>query len=446
MRSRPIIAALLLLLASRVFASSEPLSRDEQQVFDHEERLATEIISHAKQTISSLQPQLMELESRMHSEFANKDVAYDCPGPVDDPLAIDSHTDCAQLLSQYKKCTAKKFDVAALEKALDGRIADFREAERRLDDLAAAWAQRRKQVRDQMIGDRARLGDAAPAVRRAIPQIEQEENNFYTTIDNIVLWEFNLVWELEIGEIKGMPVRDRGSGPNQYEVTYLPGEMQLKADQAKIAVADSHRELFQASCKWGVVNWRWSIDGSGSQAENDAAAVASRSVWMKCREAEDRERDSAGPALRAMRDQLIDERNSLRSGIDAWRKFCTSGHYYNGDGAAAVDAVYANQDAVNLHRANLPGRFFSAAFSPLNVGAGRDPGSETAGDRPQTQTQLPNDCWSGFKMALNGEAYPPDAQIKFPDIETSPFEFEVNLERPLDLNGVISGAADTERP
>lgn len=50
------------------------------------------------------------------------------------------------------------------------------------------------------------------------------------------------------------------------------------------------------------------------------------------------------------------------------------------------------------------------------------------------------------KFSFGSEQTPPDPEIKYPDIEAAPLWFEVNLENPVDVDDVISGAALTDIP
>jgi hypothetical protein len=228
--------------------------------------------------------------------------------------------------------------------------------------------------------------------------------------------------------------------------------MERVKDGSRINVSEAYHNLQIASCLDYIVDWNWTKEGTATEAEANLAARAEQEAWLKCRQAEDRERDRVAPLVRQTRDRLIDERAALWEIVGQWRKFGITNHIYVGEGPTVISAVYGDGEDVKRLRTGLPSAGYAGIpYTESNGGSAgynersiHDTSAGTA--EAKWEIHLPNDCQSGRQILLNGEPEWASAKIRFPDVETEPFLMSLDLVRPLVEEGVISGASDTERP
>lgn len=451
--SAAISVVVLVAAAAPTAWSRSALTKDDEEFFARQDRLANQMMTQAKQVVASLEPKLKEIRTRSEQEFAGLPVVPDvpacwkdllqCPGGSTVILSTPPRPGQCEPLKSIKPLPPQKFDLAELDRLFDLRVKDFHTVQSHMETTAKVWADNRSRLRAKWTTYREKFGAQIPPSFGSIQEMMREENQFYAYVYGTVVWEASLIWELELREVIGINAPDSNS----------VGFMELVKEGSRINVSEAYHNLQIATCLSGVADWNWANAGTGTEAEANRTARAEQKEWLKCRQAEDRERDRVAPLVRQMRDLLINERTALREIAGQWRKFTITNHIYVGEGPTLISAVYGDDDDMKLfYSPRLP----SAGNAGIPYTEGNGGSTELnynersinsyAGVEAKAEIQLPDDCQTGHQILLNGEPEWASAKIRFPDVETEPFLMSLDLVRPLVEEGVISGASDTERP
>jgi hypothetical protein len=375
--------------------------------------------------------------------------------------------DCVPPPCTYSKLTAPEFDAW-----LALRLGDFQAVQAVLDRSNETWAAERAQWRALVERGADDPGRHASDVKRWLAR----ENAFYQQTYLAVAWEGRFVWGLYVAEASGL--RNFGGAPSSQGpdgkfhalAPGFGGLAQRDATRANLAVGPLYQRMLAAGCRLSktVERRRRLTQQDPGFVDAEAAINAAAALYVEarrdCRAAEDAQRDAYRDPLLALRDRLASARGALAARLDAWRAFGISSHLYEGEGDAAIYAVYGDGSAAALDSASTlylpystrPGPESAAALVRVpmtNTLPGASLGETKAGRLTgQLFARVSNSCYqvpgttwpTGMTSVSLDELRP---AVKYPDIEFEPFGFLVEVARdPKIAEGAAFGASDLQSP
>ncbi len=442
-----------------------PLTKQEQDAFAQQDKLAPQIHQRATQEVAEFESQLNTLGSTIRQELVGKqfqtagDDGRGCSIVAQDP------SNCPQNPCSFSTLGAQDFDAW-----WQLRLKDFHAMQALLNTDFSAWSDERGRWRTKIERDESN------------PQIHAQDlkvwlkraNAFYLENYQIVAWAGNFVWEMHVAETTGLGIfggqtlieSPNGKGGSSFKaaVPAFGGVLQQTAVQGDVQLESLYQEVAARGCDMiKAVDQRMKITQMSPELKQAEVAVDKttsvyQQVRVKCRDAQDANRDAFHDRLLASRDQLTQARDALRAKLGQWRSFCITSHMYIGEGDAAIYEVYRDGKEASLDSLGSgylafsdPGGWGGPPEAPTvhpqmsNTRAGALPTGVSLQANPSYNCYSPSIAWP---TGLTSVAYDDKTPVaKFPDVEPRPFEFVAKLpETPQVVKGAAPGASDIESP
>jgi hypothetical protein len=376
------------------------LSKELQEVFDREEKLTPIMHQHALAILDQLAGDLHRLRDRLEPELVNQELSDGI-----NPNSAPSSGGCTEPATPlYRTRFSTKAGLDSWYKIQTDRLSVRRKD---LDDGYSLWLKLRQQDQKNILDDEEHYpGDPRTPgwIATALRNLLKNETSYYSYQYQFTALALYGLWVAELDEHRGWRAWDKSGGTEEGSIV---GLATLMDDEAKRQMDAYHNTLW--NCQ--------SVD-----AQKWAAA------HQECMVVRERLRSEFATRFRDLRDRLIAEGIEVRTRLTQWRAFCIANHYYVGEGPEAISAVYV--DAV------------PRSFKAMSTWAGRLD--------YRSYSELPYGIVTRIDAGSCGSFNNDDPDsarvIRYPDVETAPYDFGIVFDAPTVIERIVSGAAESEGP
>jgi hypothetical protein len=376
------------------------LSKELEEVFDREEKLTPIMHQQALAIFDQLATDLSRLRDRLEPELVNQELT-DGINPNSAPSS-GGKIGCTEPATPFYRT---RFSTkAALDNWYKAQIDRLSGIRKDLDQWYSYWPKLREQDQKNILDDEARYpGDPRTPgwIATSLRSLLKNETTYYSYQYQITARALYGLWEGELDEL-------RGWGKSGEEGS-IAGLATLMDDEAKRQMDAYHNTI-------------WNCDGAQAAAAH-----------QECMVARERLRGEFATRFRDLRHRLITEGIEVRTRLTQWRAFCIANHYYVGEGPVAISAVYG--DAV-------PRSFEAMSRWAEQYGLVDSVHSEFNYGKAATTTRI----YAGACGSFNNDDLDSARVIRYPDVETTPYEFEIVFDAPSVIERIVSGAAESEGP
>jgi hypothetical protein len=408
------------------------LTKEQQEIFDREEKLPALMHQQAISIVDQAIADLGKLRDRLEPELVKQEISGP-PSPDSSARPSDNGGESCTMPGQPPTMLT---DIAGLDQWFKLEADGFARLKAMLDERYDLWLKIKPQTQQNIRDDNRRPYVADPrytdATRPTSPLVAAtrallgSENTYYRDEYQIAAVALTILWDAEQDELSGSTFL------NHRELVGLAG---LMNDEAKRKMDTYHDTL-------------WNLDscsGAYLRAGNEAAArridTQRSATYQECLSARESLRDEFAKRFRDVRDRLVAEGLDIRTRLSDWRAFAIANHFYVGEGEAAISTEYG--EPVPKHIGAIDTWIgYMASITQIEMWK-EDFLTKPGGASPDATTSID----AGACGSMNDD----DQQqlmkvIKYPDVETEPYRFAVIFDAPSVLDMVVSGAAKTERP
>jgi hypothetical protein len=400
------------------------LTKELQEVFDREDKLPPLMRQQAQGVIDQVKADLSKLRDRLEPELVNEEVS-DGINPNSGPSS-GGKLDCTEPAKPFyrTKFTTK----AALDIWYKAQTDEVSAIGSNLDSRYELWLLGKRQNQHNIIDIQTRYaGDPrAPGwMVNPLRSLLKNETDCYLDQYKAGVAALISLWKSEQDELIG-GCRDNIQHCFQQKEPTLKGLATLMNDEATRQMDAYHFTIDYLNCLSIEKTLAGDDPGSHRFAAQEAAA------HQECIVEREHLRDKFATRYRDLRDRLTAEGIEVRKRLTDWRALCIANHYYVGDGPVAISAVYGDPlprslGAISLWAATQ-GIYTAGGIAANLTGYG--------------ETRI----YAGACGSFNNDNLDSAQVIRYPDVETAPYNFAVVFDAPRVIERIASGASDSERP